>query len=49
MSANVCAIFGYGPGLGAAAARKWSSQGYQVSVEAEIKRPLHSVHVYEEL
>ena len=27
---KVCAVFGYGPGLGAAAARKWASEGFQV-------------------
>lgn len=33
MSASkVCAVFGYGPGLGAAAARKWGSEGFKVRV-----------------
>jgi NADP-dependent 3-hydroxy acid dehydrogenase YdfG len=33
-SAKVCAIFGYGPGVGAAAARKWSSEGCKVALLA---------------
>lgn len=33
MSASkVCAVFGYGPQLGAAAARKWSKEGYKVAL-----------------
>ncbi|CAB9508500.1 Diacetyl reductase [(S)-acetoin forming] [Seminavis robusta] len=33
MSASkVCAVFGYGPGLGAAVARKWSKEGFQVAI-----------------
>jgi len=31
---KVCAVFGYGPKLGAAVARKWSSEGYKVAVMA---------------
>jgi len=44
MSAKVCAIFGYGPGVGAAAARKWSSQGYQVAI---LSRSLEKVQAAE--
>lgn len=29
---KVCAIFGFGPGLGAAVARKWSSEGFKVAL-----------------
>lgn len=29
---KVCAIFGYGPGLGAAIARKWSKEGFSVAI-----------------
>lgn len=29
---KVCAVFGYGPGLGAAVARKWSKEGFQVAI-----------------
>jgi NADP-dependent 3-hydroxy acid dehydrogenase YdfG len=29
---KVCAIFGYGPGLGAAVARKWSKEGFSVAI-----------------
>lgn len=29
---KVCAIFGYGPGLAAAVARKWSKEGFSVAV-----------------
>jgi hypothetical protein len=32
MSASkVCAVFGFGPGTGAAAARKWGSEGFKVN------------------
>jgi NADP-dependent 3-hydroxy acid dehydrogenase YdfG len=31
---KVCAVFGFGPGIGAAAARKWSTNGYQVALLA---------------
>jgi len=33
-AAKVCAVFGYGKGIGAAVARKWSSEGYKVAVMA---------------
>jgi NADP-dependent 3-hydroxy acid dehydrogenase YdfG len=29
---KVCAVFGFGPGVGAAVARKWSSEGFQVAL-----------------
>ena len=32
MSSKVCAVFGYGPGLGAAVARKWAKEGFSVAV-----------------
>lgn len=32
--AKVCVVFGFGPGLGAAAARKWSREGYAVALLA---------------
>lgn len=28
----VCAVFGFGPGLGGAVARKWSREGFQVAI-----------------
>ena len=31
-SKGVCAVFGYGPGLGAAVARKWSKEGFSVAI-----------------
>ena len=31
-TSKVCAIFGFGPGLGAAAARKWSAEGFKVAI-----------------
>lgn len=31
-TSKVCAVFGYGPGLGAAAARKWSAEGFRVAI-----------------
>lgn len=31
-SKKVCAVFGYGPGLGAAVARKWSQEGFSVAI-----------------
>ena len=33
-AAKVCAVFGYGKGIGAAVARKWSSEGYRVAIMA---------------
>lgn len=33
-TAKVCAIFGYGPGLSAAMARKWSKEGFSVAMMA---------------
>jgi NAD(P)-dependent dehydrogenase (short-subunit alcohol dehydrogenase family) len=32
MSSKICAIFGYGPGLGAACARKWASEGFKIAI-----------------
>ena len=29
---KVCALFGYGPGLGAALAKKWSKEGFSVAI-----------------
>merc|ERR1712002_111993 len=31
---RVCVVFGYGPGLGAAFARKWIKEGYKVAIVA---------------
>ena len=45
MSASkVCAIFGFGPGVGAACARKWSSEGYKVAL---MSRKLEKVQAAE--
>lgn len=43
-SAKVCAIFGFGPGVGAAAARKWSSEGFKVAL---LSRTLEKVQAAE--
>lgn len=32
LAGKVCAVFGFGPGLGCAAARRWASQGYRVAL-----------------
>ena len=32
MPSKVCAVLGYGPGLGDAVARRWSSQGFKVAI-----------------
>ena len=32
MSTKVCALFGYGPGLGAAVARRWTAEGWHVAL-----------------
>lgn len=29
---KVCAVFGFGPKIGASVARKWSSEGYKVAL-----------------
>ena len=29
---KVCAVFGYGPGVGASVARKWSAEGFSVAL-----------------
>ena len=29
---KVCAVFGFGPGIGSATARKWSSEGFKVAL-----------------
>jgi NAD(P)-dependent dehydrogenase (short-subunit alcohol dehydrogenase family) len=29
---KVCAVFGFGPKVGASVARKWSSEGYKVAI-----------------
>jgi len=34
MASKVCAVFGYGPGVGAAVARKWAKEGYAVAIMA---------------
>ena len=39
---KVCAVFGYGPGLGAAVARKWSKEGFSVAL---MSRTLDKVKV----
>mmetsp|Transcript_4068 Transcript_4068/g.5918 ORF Transcript_4068/g.5918 Transcript_4068/m.5918 type:complete len:237 (-) Transcript_4068:447-1157(-) len=42
---KVCAIFGFGPGIGAAAARKWASEGYSVAI---LSRSLDKLRAFEE-
>uniref|UniRef100_A0A7S1BE57 Short-chain dehydrogenase/reductase SDR n=1 Tax=Corethron hystrix TaxID=216773 RepID=A0A7S1BE57_9STRA len=41
---KVCAVFGYGPGIGAAVARKWSKEGYKVAL---LSRKLEKVEAAE--
>ena len=41
---KVCAVFGFGPGIGAAAARKWASEGYRVAI---LSRSLDKLRAYE--
>lgn len=31
-TSKVCAVFGYGPGLGSAVARKWAKEGFSVAI-----------------
>ena len=42
----VCAIFGFGPGIGAAVARQWSKKGYQVAI---LSRSLEKLVSYEKI
>eukprot|EP00980_Cylindrotheca_fusiformis_P009788 scaffold2156_cov115-Cylindrotheca_fusiformis.AAC.13 len=41
---KVCAVFGFGPGLGASTARKWSSEGFKVAL---LSRTLEKVQAAE--
>ena len=34
MAQKVCVVFGFGPGIGAACARKWIKEGYKVAIVA---------------
>ena len=43
-ASKVCAIFGFGPGVGAACARKWSSEGFKVAM---MSRKLEKVQAAE--
>lgn len=43
-TSKVCAVFGYGPGLGAAVARKWSKEGFSVAI---MSRTLEKVQAAE--
>merc|ERR1719491_695894 len=39
---KVCAIFGFGPGIGASVARKWSTEGYKVALLSRTMEKLAS-------
>jgi NADP-dependent 3-hydroxy acid dehydrogenase YdfG len=43
-SNKVCAIFGFGQGIGAAVARKYSKEGYKVAI---ISRSIDKLQTYE--
>jgi len=41
-SSKVCAVFGFGPKIGASVARKWSSEGYKVAIMSRSMEKLAS-------
>lgn len=43
---GVCAIFGFGQGIGAAVARKWSNEGFQVAI---LSRSMEKLAPFEEI
>ena len=34
MAQKVCVVFGFGPGIGAACARRWINEGFKVAIIA---------------
>jgi len=42
MAQKVCVVFGYGPGIGAACARRWINEGFKVAIIARNKDKLQS-------
>jgi NADP-dependent 3-hydroxy acid dehydrogenase YdfG len=44
-AAKVCAVFGYGSGLGAAVARKWSTEGFSVAIMARTLDKVKSAEI----
>ena len=42
MSQKVCVVFGYGPGIGAACARRWIKEGFKVAIVARNGEKLKS-------
>lgn len=40
-AAKVCAVFGFGPKIGASVARKWASEGYKVAIMSRSLEKLH--------
>ena len=34
MAQKVCVVFGFGPGIGAACARRWIKEGFKVAIVA---------------
>ena len=47
MSQKVCVVFGYGPGIGAACARRWIKEGFKVAIVArngEKLKPFEAKH-----
>jgi len=42
MAQKVCVVFGYGPGIGAACARRWINEGFKVAIIARNKDKLQA-------
>ena len=42
MAQKVCVVFGFGPGIGAACARRWLKEGFKVAILARNKEKLQA-------
>ena len=42
MAQKVCVVFGFGPGIGAACARRWLQEGFKVAILARNKEKLQA-------
>ena len=42
MAQKVCVVFGFGPGIGAACARRWLKEGFKVAILARSKEKLQA-------
>ena len=42
MAQKVCVVFGFGPGIGAACARRWLREGFKVAILARNKEKLQA-------